>query len=59
MGVVLDQWVAEKLAEDQITPQSLTTYRRVLEQNLRPAFRALRVREGPPVAVYRVPMALS
>jgi integrase len=59
MGVVFDQWIAEKRAEGQITPQSLTTYLGVLERDLRPAFKALRVREVTPVAVNRVLMALS
>lgn len=59
MTVVLDQWIAEKRAEGQITPQSLTTYLGVLERDLRPAFGALRVREVTPVAVNRLLMALS
>ncbi len=59
MGIVFDQWVAEKRAEGQITPQSLTTYLGVMERDLRPAFGALRVREVTPVAVNRVLMALS
>ncbi len=59
MGVVFDQWIAEKRVEGQITPQSLATYLGVLERNLQPAFAALRVREVTPVAVNRVLMALG
>lgn len=59
MSDVFDQWIAEKRAEGQITPQSLTTYLGVLERDLRPAFAALRVREVTPVAVNRVLMTLS
>lgn len=59
MGVVFDQWIAEKRVEGQISPQSLTTYLGVLERDLRPAFGALRVREVTPVAVNRVLMALG
>ncbi|NUU19504.1 site-specific integrase [Cellulomonas humilata] len=59
MTLVLDQWIAEKRAEGQLTPQSLTTYLGVLERDLRPAFGALRVREVTPVAVNRVLMALG
>jgi hypothetical protein len=59
MNDVFDQWIAEKRAEGQITPQSLTTYLGVLERDLRPALGALRVREVTPVAVNRVLMALS
>ncbi|WP_157803833.1 tyrosine-type recombinase/integrase [Luteimicrobium subarcticum] len=59
MSPVFDQWLAEKRAEGQVTPQSLTTYTGTLERDLRPAFGALRVREVTPVAVNRVLMALS
>lgn len=59
MSDVFDQWIAEKHAEGQITPQSLTTYLGVLERHPRPAVAALRVREVTPVAVNRVLMALS
>lgn len=59
MNVVLDQWIVEKRVEGQVTAQSLATYLGVLERDLRPAFGALRVREGTPVAVNRVLMALG
>lgn len=59
MSVVFDQWIAEKRVEGQITPQSLATYVGVLERDLRPAFRGLRVREVTPVTVNRVLVALS
>jgi len=59
MSVAFDHWIAEKRAEGQIAPQSLTTYLGVLDRDLRPAFGALRVREVTPVAVNRVLMALS
>ena len=58
MAAVFDQWVAEKRAEGQITPQSLTIYLGTLDRELRPAFDALRVREVTPVAVNRMLMAL-
>lgn len=59
MDVVFDQWIAEKRAEGQVTAQSLMTYLGVLERDLRPAFKALRVREVTPVAVNRMLMALG
>ncbi|WP_407320331.1 tyrosine-type recombinase/integrase [Isoptericola halotolerans] len=58
MASVFDQWLAEKRAEGQITPQSLTIYLGTLDRQLRPAFGALRVREVTPVAVNRMLMAL-
>lgn len=59
MTAVFDQWLVEKQVEGQLTSQSLATYRGVLEQHLRPAFGALRVREVTPVAVNRMLLALS
>lgn len=59
MTLVFDQWIAEKRVEGQVTPQSLATYLGVLEHDLRPAFRALRVREVTPVAVNRMLLTLS